>query len=378
MRGPDAISHRITDVGLTDVRVNPRTVWQHVRLTTTSGLTGLGEATLEFANADFGRHLEHRTRQLIGRDLADDPLQPLRQTAMDLSDRTILSALDQALMDLRAQIAGQSLCQFLGAADADGTLPLYANINRATQDRTPAGFAENAKAAIADGFQAIKVAPFDDLTPDLCGTPDAKPFIDAGLDRLRATREAIGTLDLMVDCHWRFTESAAQALIPALREIDIVWLECPLPETCENIQDLSQIRRTANRHGMRLCGLETAGGWNEVEPFITAGAYDLIMPDVKHAGGLTGILETARLAQAAGTDVSLHNPSGPIAHFFSVHVMAALDSGERLEIQWEESPLFYRLTDPPPVVQRGTCRPISGAGLGASLLKSAVALSVLT
>lgn len=376
MRDAASIALAIADAELTSVRVSPRTTWQHVQLTTEDGRKGLGEATLEFAKADFSQHLLARAHQMVGGDLAGDPLKPLRRPKMDLSDRTILSALDQALNDLRAQATGQPLCRYLGAETADVVLPLYANINRATRDRSPAGFAANAAAALADGFQAIKVAPFDELTPELCETDEARPLIDAGLDRLRATRDAIGGHDLMVDCHWRFTVDTAEALMPALREIGVIWLECPLPETLETLPDIAQLRRAANRHGMRLCGLETAGGWDEVEPFVAAGAYDLIMPDVKHAGGLSTILEIARLAQAAGTAVSLHNPSGPVAHLCSVHMMAALSGGERLEMQWEESPLFHQLTNLPPMVENGTCRPTTSPGLGTSLRENAGALGV--
>ncbi|MEO1020863.1 MAG: enolase C-terminal domain-like protein, partial [Pseudomonadota bacterium] len=357
MRDPISVNQTVVDAVLTSVRVSPRTTWQHVQLKTDDGRIGLGEATLAFAKAGFSQPLLSQVRQIVGGSLAGDPLLPLRRPKMGLTERTILSAVDQAVTDLKAQAAGQPLCRYLGAETADMAIPLYANINRATQTRSPAGFAANAAAALADGFQAIKVAPFDDLTPELCGTDEAQPLIQAGLDRLRALRDTIGDHDLLVDCHWRFTLEAAEALLPALREIGVVWLECPLPETLETLAHIARLRGAANHHGMRLCGLETAGDWEEVEPFIAAGAYDLIMPDVKHAGGLNTILEIARLAQAAGTAVSLHNPSGPVAHLVSVHMMAAIGGAERLEIQWEESPLFHELTDPPPVLEDGTCRP---------------------
>ncbi len=376
MRDPSSITHTIADAELTSVRVSPRTTWQHVQLMTEDGRTGLGEATLPFAKVGISQSLLARARQIVGGSLAGDPLNPLRRSRLDLTERTILSALDQAVTDLKAQATGQPLCRYLGAETGDNPIPLYANINRATRDRSPAGFAANAAAALADGFQAIKVAPFDELTPELCGTDDARRLIGAGLDRLRATRDAIGDHDLMVDCHWRFMVDAAEALMPALQETGVVWLECPLPENLETLPDIARLRRAANRHGMRLCGLETAGGWDEVEPFVATGAYDLIMPDVKHAGGLKTILEIAQLAQAAGTAVSLHNPSGPVAHLCSVHVMAALGSDERLEIQWQESPLFHQLTEPPPKIRDGTCRPTVAPGLGTSLRENAGALGV--
>ncbi|MEM7041839.1 MAG: enolase C-terminal domain-like protein [Pseudomonadota bacterium] len=359
--------HRIMDIDLRDVVVSPQTTWRHVRLMTESGFVGLGEATLSDPGPGYGDRLHHHALRLIGADALENPLKGFQARRLDLANRTILSALDQAIMDIRAQISARPLCLELGGCLRDEALPLYANINRATRTRTPKAFARNAKAAAKEGFEAIKIAPFDGLGPDLCGQQEGRHLIDAGLARIRAAREASADCDLMVDCHWRFTTEAVTALLPALREIGVVWLECPLPETPNAIPELLKLRRLANRHGMRLCGLETAGGWRDVAPYVQRGTYDLVMPDVKHAGGLENIMEIARQAQAAGIGVSLHNPSGPVAHLVSVHVMAALGSEERMEIQWHESPLFYEVTDPPPVIEGGVCRPTSTSGLGTSL-----------
>ena len=370
MTRPGTGSHRITDVDLREVVVSPQTIWRHVCLTTESGFTGLGEATLSNAGHDYIDRLHHHALRLIGIDAMEDPLKGFQARRPGLAARTMLSALDQAIADIRAQIAGRPLCKMLGGG-ADAALPLYANINRATRTRTPAAFAQNAKAAAEEGFGAIKIAPFDGLTPELCDREDGRNLIEAGLARIRATREAASDRDLLVDCHWRFTTEAAIALLPALREAGVVWLECPLPETPDAIPELRSLRRLANRHGMRLCGLETAGGWKDVASYVERGAYDLVMPDVKHAGGLENIVEIARQAQAAGIAVSLHNPSGPVAHLFSAHVMAALASKERMEIQWNESPLFFDVTDPAPLIEAGACRPTDTPGLGVSLRSGA-------
>lgn len=376
MSRPGSTSHRIVDVGLAEIRVSARTLWRHVRLTTASGLTGLGEATLEDADPDFGQRLHAGASQLLGREPTKDALNPFRQLSLDLADRTALSALDQAVSDLQGQIAGEPLCILLGAETADMCLPLYANINRATRERTPEAFARNAKAAADEGYAAIKVAPFDDLNPRLCDGNDGQALIDAGLARIRAASDAAPNCALMVDCHWRLNFRTALELLSPLREIGVSWLECPLPETDETIPSLREIRQETNRYGMRLCGLELAGDWSDVRPFVEAGVYDVIMPDVKHAGGLEGILDIARRAKSLGTSVSLHNPSGPVAHLCSAHVMAAIDSGERMEIQWNESPLFSQVTDPAPVIEAGTCRPTSGPGLGVSLNDAAIGMGV--
>src|SRR4029079_17106683 len=87
----------------------------------------------------------------------------------------------------------------------------YANINRSVTDRTPAGFAAAAARAVAAGYAAVKLAPFDGvIAADAAQTPiDARTR--TGLDCVFAVRDAVGTdIAVMVDCHWRFDVDGAQ------------------------------------------------------------------------------------------------------------------------------------------------------------------------
>jgi len=360
--------HRLTDARVRADVVSDKTVWRTVTLSTDSGLSGVGEASLEGTDEVFHRRLQQAAGSLVGKALPMTGSRSGNQSPCDLPTRTIRSAIDQALCDLWAQIAGQSLSDFLGAASPSPRIPLYANINRATRNRSAEGFAANARAASAEGYRAIKLAPFDNLTPEACDTDEGRGCIVAGLKRIRDVANAVPDCEVMVDCHWRFSLAAAEQLIDALAETGVVWLECPLPERPDRIVDLKSLRARANRKGMRLCGLETFGGWDKVGSFVLGGAYDVVMPDVKHAGSLSTIIDLAAKTQAAGTVVSLHNPSGPVAHLHSAHAMAALGTAERLEVQWNESPMFFTLTDPPPVLDDGFCAPGRSPGLGACLI----------
>lgn len=364
--------HRINSARTSAVIVSDRTVWRMVALTTDTGLTGVGEATLEGVGDAFARRLSKAANELVGCDIVEEDacaiLQNMRQ---DLTERTIRSALSQALCDLAAQIADRSIAAYLGAEPPDRRITLYANVNRATKSRNPEAFAANARAAASEGFGAIKLAPFDGLMSRLCETDEGKELIEAGLKRIRAVADAVPSCDIMVDCHWRFSPDAATALIDPLAEIGVTWLECPLTETRDAIRDLKALRTATNRRGIRLAGLETAGAWDDVGPFVGGGAYDVIMPDVKHAGSLQTILDVGKKAQAAGVSVSLHNPAGPIAHLCSTHVMAVLGGAEKMEVQWRESPLFFKLTDPAPSFENGACRPGRDPGLAARLIISA-------
>jgi galactonate dehydratase len=94
---------------------------------------------------------------------------------------------------------------------------------------------------------------------------------------------------------------------------------------------------------MRLAGAETFTGVEGFRPLLEQGLYDVVMPDVKYAGGLAELMRIAELAEKHGAACSLHNPSGPICHAHSIHVSAALAGAERLEYQHGETPLFYAI-----------------------------------
>jgi galactonate dehydratase len=96
-------------------------------------------------------------------------IEPYRQQGMPAARRSLLSAtafsaIEQALWDLAGKALGLPTNALFGGRVRD-TLPVYANINRATNPRTPAGFAATAKRAVAEGFRAIKAAPFDGFPP---------------------------------------------------------------------------------------------------------------------------------------------------------------------------------------------------------------------
>src|SRR5690606_19002996 len=74
----------------------------------------------------------------------------------------VWGGIEQCLWDLIGQAAGLPVHAMLGGKLRQ-TIPQYANINRSTERRTPEGFAEQAKLAVADGFRAVKLAPWDGM-----------------------------------------------------------------------------------------------------------------------------------------------------------------------------------------------------------------------
>jgi galactonate dehydratase len=246
---------------------------------------------------------------------------------------------------------------------------MYANINRRTEERTPAGFADSARAAVAQGYTAVKIAPFDGIVPDELGSAESRARIDAGVARIYAVRNAIGPeVDLLVDCHWRFDERTAGAVLADLEGAKLFWFECPISESSENYPALARLRSLAHRFGTRLAGAEQQIGVAGFRPFIEGGLLDVVMPDVKYAGGYAEMLRIEALCERGGVAFSPHNPTGPVCTMASLQVCAVAPSFLILEHQVGESPLYYEvLGDGHPALVEG-CFPLSAKpGLGIDL-----------
>lgn len=364
-----AKGNTIAEVRIREIRVSARTLWRHVLVATGEGFVGIGEATFDAAPSDMNARLSRAGEALVGKAPSEEALAALDSLIRgDMADATVFSALDQALTDLRGQQSGKPCFRLLRDEAAAVPVALYANINRKTQSRRAEEFAANAAEAEREGFRAVKLAPFDDLTPELADTGQGQPLIAAGIERIEAVANAVSSsTDLQIDCHWRFSPRVAFRMIDELAELGVRWLECPIPETVANIDDLARIRRKANAAGIRLAGLENLCGWERFEPFVAGGCYDVVMPDIKHCGGYRSMLEIAERAERHGVAVSPHNPSGPICHQASVHAATAIGSRERLEIQWRETPMFERITTPAAIFDNGTSQAPETPGLGMTL-----------
>ena len=359
----------LSSASLHFVRVTHKTCWTFVRLHTEDGRIGEGEATLT------GREdaLLAAAENVIPVALSQaTPRYPSRFAECHGPDSIqvagIVSAIDQALWSLHAQGNGQSLARTLGVRR--DRIPVYANINRRTDNRSPDGFAASARAAVAAGHTAFKVAPFDEVSPSVCAQGDGVRAMQTGLARVAAVREAIGPqARLMVDCHWRFDEATARALNDAAARLGVHWIETPLPESETNIPALVRLRHQCNAHGIRQAGLETSVRWETMRPFCEAGAYDVVMPDMKYIGGIREMERTAAKCETLGVQVSPHNPSGPICHAASLQVSASLGAFDMLELQFDESPLFDSLVGAPfPAIIGGHAELPPGLGLGAKLV----------
>ena len=360
----------VADIEAFSARISDRTVWTFVRVRDTAGRRGWGEATLQGEAAAVHERVAALAPAFEGRALPS----PLEAAVVvgtrggSTAEAAAISAIDQALCDLAGQERRQPLAAVLGT-ERRATIGLYANINRGTADRRPAGFGERAQEATARGFDAVKIAPFDDVSPGNAESVAGRRLLALGVERVAAVRAAIGPdRRLLVDCHWRFTERAASEMLREMEPLRLYWLECPLSEDSSMFPALRRLRSQANEGGVRLAGCESMTGLDVFRAFLDAGVYDVIMPDVKYAGGLAEMLRIGEAAAERGVLCSPHNPSGPIAHAHSVHVSALLAAFPFLEIQYGESPLFFDIVEGAlPEPRGGTSVLPPGHGLGVGI-----------
>jgi galactonate dehydratase len=244
---------------------------------------------------------------------------------------TAFSAIEQAMWDLAGRALEVPTYVLLGGK-VRNALPVYANINRATNPRTPAGFAAAARRAIADGFKAMKAAPFDGFPAPGAPAADVARAIDTGIASVAAMREAVGTrIAIMVDCHSFFGVEQAVAVADRLGPYDLTWYEEPVPP--ERVDDTLAIKR---RIRQPMAGGEVLFGLSGFAPLIRHRAVDTIMPDVKHCGGLLELTRIAAMAAEEGVMVAPHNPSGPVSTAASVQVCAGMKNVNYLELQYGE------------------------------------------
>jgi galactonate dehydratase len=372
----DGALRRLT---LTTAKISDSTKWLFVELERKDLRVGVGEATLGGREGATVAACA-RVAPLLWSINSRDPDSFARAISLsDLSHAAITSAIDLALWDLYSQDAQLRLVDSLGGAHRT-SVPLYSNINRRTKDRTALGFAQSARDALSKGFDALKIAPFDEVSLAQSTRAEGAAAMQKGLARIAAVRELAGpSVRLMVDCHWRFDERSAVRMIDAAAEYGVYWIECPLPEVASNIEALVRLRKQTTRHGMRLAGMEEGIGYESFRPYCEAGCYDVMMPDVKYVGGLRQMLECADQFARQNIEMSPHNPSGPIAHVASLHASAAMRSFDMLEMQFDESPLFDRIVSGKvPSYIGGLSTPPCETGLGIRLAPAALAAYIET
>ena len=129
-----------------------------LKIETSDGVTGLGDATLSGRELAVASYLtDHLVPCLIGRDAhtIEDTWQYFYRGAYwrrGPVTMAAIAAVDMALWDIKAKVAGLPLYQLLGGKSRDGAM-VYTHANGASIEET----LEKAQKYIAEGYKAVRL-----------------------------------------------------------------------------------------------------------------------------------------------------------------------------------------------------------------------------
>lgn len=267
--------------------------------------------------------------------------------------------LEIALWDVIGKVLGVPVATlFGGAAEA---IPAYASTGRLL----PAGQRAEVMAGIREeGFRAAKIRLAAD---DFAG----------GIATMRAVREAVGPeMTLMADLNqaWRMPGDVRPSLDPAavrrfaeeLRELDVFWLEEPLP--LDDRPGLRAVRDT----GIRVAGGEMVRTFRELLDLVESDALDVYQPDVALAAGMLRGRTLAELVLARNRLYTPHTWSNGLGLLANLHVTAGVGGGPYLEFPydppvWTPQRRDFLLAAPVDIDAGGLLHVPSAPGLGVAV-----------
>ncbi len=366
---------KITGMEILVVKVNRRGDWIFVRLKTDKGVTGLGEASQGGGFAQASGERNAAMQKALGeffelvRGQSPFEIEQYRTRGREKAKAggrltvTAFCALEQALWDLAGRALGAPVYALLGGKLRQ-ELDVYANINRATNDdRSPEAFGANAGKAVSEGFRAIKAAVFDDFPPLTRPKAELDKSKELGIARVEAIRKAIGPeVKLMIDVHSHFSVPLAVEVAKRLEPVNLFFYEEPVNP--ERLAETAEIRSAIKQ---TMAGGEVLFGIESFVPLCRNRALDIIMPDVKHCGGILEARKIAVVAEVDGVQVSPHNPSGPVATAASVQLCAGMPNFLILEHAWGEAAWRPELVAPPEAFIGGRIRVSERPGFGVEL-----------
>lgn len=283
-----------------------------LKVETRSGIIGFGDATLNGRELAVAAYLqEHVVPNLIGRDAGriEDTWQFLYRGAYwrrGPVTMTAIAAVDVALWDILAKLAGLPLYQLLGGRSREGAL-VYGHANGRDIEETSAEVARYLEMGfiavraqcgvpglkktygIASGGKPYEPAESELPAETLWSTPKYLNVVPKLFERLRADHGP--DIELLHDGHHRMTPIEAARLARDLEPYRLFWLEDATP--AENQRSFELIRK----HSVTPLAVgEVFNSIWDCKHLIEAQLIDYIRTTIVHAGGVTHVRRLADFA----------------------------------------------------------------------------------
>lgn len=263
-----------------------------------------------------------------------------------------LSAIDIALWDHQAKVAGMPLYKLLGAYREE--VPCYASGGYYYEGLEIFSKLEaEVRGYLEQGFKAIKMK---------VGRLD--PAKEA--ERVKLVRSVIGPdLKLMIDANQAYLDvNTCMELCRRVEPYDITWFEEPLPVDMVD----AHVRLRKQTAIPIATGEVSATRW-EFQGLIASGAVDYVQPDATVCGGVSEWLKIAALAGAQGVSLAPH-------YHWDIHVHLGCVSREVAILEkfvgTDVKNFDLIMRNPRQVTKQGTLVPPEGPGLGIEYDENAI------
>ena len=265
-----------------------------VRISCADGAQGIGYSyTIGTGGSSVVAMLrDHLAPRLIG----EDPWQIERlwkslffhthATAVGAITSLALAAIDTALWDLKCRRIGVPLWKAAGGAQP--RVPVYT---------TEGGWLHHPAQQLVDESVAAKERGFRGAKLKV-----GKPTIAEDVARLSAVRRAVGdAFEIMVDANQAFTVAEARRRARAYADLDLGWLEEPLPA-----EDLGGHVELAADAPMPIAVGESIYHASHFREYLERDACSIVQVDCARIGGVTPWLKVAHLAETFNVAVCPH------------------------------------------------------------------------
>ena len=250
-----------------------------VELLTAEGLTGLGEATMQYQS----RAVSEAVELLVGRYITGrDPFEIERAVALMYREEyarggpvlnSAIAGIEMALWDIVGKDpwgAGPQDPWRCGAQRHPGLCQRLV-----CRGREPGGLGGPGAETVALGYRALK---FDPYWP--AGREPEEAELRRARDIIGAVAEAVGPeVRLLIDGHGRFSPGAAAREAHVLAELGVHWFEEPVDP--ENHRALGALPRPG---GLRIATGERCWSRYQIPSLISDGRPDVLQPDPIQGG----------------------------------------------------------------------------------------------
>ena len=280
------------------------------------------------------------------------------------------SAIDIALMDIAGKAMGWPCWKLLNMGEKyREEVPIYASTG-AVQN-TPR-YREFMQQRVEKEYQHYKmnVSSLDNVDGGREGGVPTQKGLEVWGQQVLDVRDVIG-YDVSLGAQSFGYQTAASGIelgqFMADGQYGLAYIEEVIDFRRANAVNLN--RQITDRSPTPTQAGENIFGLDSFAPYIMAGAFDIIHPDMLTSGGMIGTKKIAELAHRHGIPMMLHAAPSPVAQIAMVHCAAVMESFIALEYQfrWPQMPWWEKLVSgiEKPLIQEGGVIPVpEGPGLG--------------